>query len=70
MTSTDTLPAPDPSLPTDTHVPRVEIVVPVRNEERDLGPSVRRLVAYLRGGPPSRPGPPPLTALGLRASVT
>ncbi len=28
--------------------PQVEIVVPVRNEERDLGPSVRRLVAYLR----------------------
>jgi putative flippase GtrA len=29
-------------------VPQVEIVVPVRNEERDLGPSVRRLAAYLR----------------------
>ena len=29
-------------------VPHVDIVVPVRNEERDLGPSVRRLVAYLR----------------------
>ncbi len=26
----------------------VEIVIPVRNEERDLGPSVRRLLAYLR----------------------
>ena len=26
----------------------VEIVIPVRNEERDLGPSVRRLRAYLR----------------------
>ena len=26
---------------------KVEIVVPVRNEERDLGPSVRRLHAYL-----------------------
>jgi len=26
----------------------VEIVIPVRNEERDLGPSVRRLHAYLR----------------------
>ena len=26
----------------------VEVVVPVRNEERDLGPSVRRLHAYLR----------------------
>jgi putative flippase GtrA len=29
-------------------VPQVEIVVPVRNEEHDLEPSVRRLVAYLR----------------------
>jgi putative flippase GtrA len=28
--------------------PQVEIVVPVRNEERDLTPSVRRLVGYLR----------------------
>jgi glycosyltransferase involved in cell wall biosynthesis len=28
--------------------PHVEIVVPVRNEERDLVPSVTRLVAYLR----------------------
>jgi putative flippase GtrA len=28
--------------------PQVEIVVPVRNEERDLAPSVRRLVSYLR----------------------
>jgi glycosyltransferase involved in cell wall biosynthesis len=27
---------------------QVEIVIPVRNEERDLGPSVRRLHAYLR----------------------
>src|SRR5262245_43539994 len=29
-------------------VPHVDIVVPVRNEERDLAPSVRPLVAYLR----------------------
>src|SRR5580693_8757409 len=29
-------------------VPHVDIVVPVRNEECDLAPSVRRLVAYLR----------------------
>jgi putative flippase GtrA len=29
-------------------VPHVDIVVPVRNEDRDLAPSVRRLVAYLR----------------------
>jgi putative flippase GtrA len=28
--------------------PQVEIVVPVRNEERDLAPSVQRLHAYLR----------------------
>ncbi|HEY6789359.1 MAG TPA: bifunctional glycosyltransferase family 2/GtrA family protein [Trebonia sp.] len=28
--------------------PQVEIVVPVRNEERDLAPSCRRLAAYLR----------------------
>jgi putative flippase GtrA len=28
--------------------PQVEIVVPVRNEERDLAPSIRRLVTYLR----------------------
>ncbi len=32
----------------DSAAPQVEIVVPVRNEEQDLGPSVRRLVAYLR----------------------
>jgi glycosyltransferase involved in cell wall biosynthesis/putative flippase GtrA len=31
---------------------QVEIVVPVRNEERDLSPSVRRLVAFLRDGFP------------------
>jgi glycosyltransferase involved in cell wall biosynthesis len=29
-------------------VPQVDIVVPVRNEERDLGPSIRLLVGYLR----------------------
>jgi len=28
--------------------PQVEIVVPVRNEERDLAPSIRRLAGYLR----------------------
>ena len=31
-----------------SHPPQVEIVVPVRNEERDLAPSIRRLAAYLR----------------------
>lgn len=29
-------------------VPQVDIVVPVRNEERDLALSIRRLVSYLR----------------------
>jgi glycosyltransferase involved in cell wall biosynthesis len=33
-------------------VPQVDIVVPVRNEEHDLTPSIRRLVAYLREGFP------------------
>jgi putative flippase GtrA/glycosyltransferase involved in cell wall biosynthesis len=28
--------------------PQVDIVVPVRNEERDLGPSIHRLVSFLR----------------------
>jgi putative flippase GtrA len=31
-----------------SELPQVEIVVPVRNEERDLAPSIRRLAAYLR----------------------
>jgi putative flippase GtrA len=35
-------------------LPQVEIVVPVLNEERDLTPSVRRLVAYLAGRFPFR----------------
>src|ERR1700685_3331174 len=35
---------PEPAGPA---APQVEIVVPVRNEERDLAPSVRRLHAYL-----------------------
>jgi putative flippase GtrA len=34
--------------PRDRAAPQVEIVVPVRDEERDLGPSVRRIEAYLR----------------------
>ena len=33
---------------------QVEIVVPVLNEERALGPSIRRLAAYLRAGFPFR----------------
>jgi len=32
--------------------PQVDIVVPVRNEEHDLAPSVQRLVGYLRDGFP------------------
>jgi glycosyltransferase involved in cell wall biosynthesis len=31
---------------------QVDIVVPVRNEERDLDPSIRKLVGYLRAGFP------------------
>ena len=31
-----------------SEIPEVDIVVPVKNEERDLAPSVRRLVGYLR----------------------
>ena len=38
----------DPEVPVAPAAPRVEIVVPVRDEERDLGPSIRRLVTYLR----------------------
>jgi glycosyltransferase involved in cell wall biosynthesis len=34
--------------------PQVDIVVPVRNEERDLGPSVQRLVSFLRTSFPFR----------------
>jgi putative flippase GtrA len=59
MTSTDSLlraaePSPPPSAaeaappPRAPHGPQVEIVIPVRNEERDLALSVRRLDAYLR----------------------
>jgi putative flippase GtrA len=42
-------PSPEPD-----RLPRVEIVVPVLNEEHDLAPSVRRLVAYLAGRFPFR----------------
>jgi glycosyltransferase involved in cell wall biosynthesis len=35
-----------------TETPHVDIVVPVKNECRDLGPSVTRLVNYLRGAFP------------------
>src|ERR1700683_2253036 len=37
--------APEASCPAGV---QAEIVIPVRNEERDLGPSVRRLHAFLR----------------------
>jgi putative flippase GtrA len=42
-------PQPEPG-----RLPQVEIVVPVLNEERDLAPSIRRLVAYLAGRFPFR----------------
>jgi len=42
-------PSPEPD-----RLPQVEIVVPVLNEEHDLAPSVRRLVAYLAGRFPFR----------------
>jgi glycosyltransferase involved in cell wall biosynthesis len=52
--SFDTLtPAPGPSS-TPAPVPDVDIVVPVLNEERALGPSIRRLAAYLSGEFPFR----------------
>jgi glycosyltransferase involved in cell wall biosynthesis len=35
-----------------SEIPEVDIVVPVRNEEHDLAPSVTRLVGYLRGAFP------------------
>ncbi len=41
----------DPGRPVadrDTPAPQVDIVVPVKDEERDLAPSVRRLCSYLR----------------------
>ena len=51
MRSTDSLlHAAEPGLPPAPpaqHRAQVEIVIPVRNEERDLAPSVRRLDAYL-----------------------
>src|ERR1017187_5690056 len=37
-----------PLAPRGRVAPQVEIVVPVRDEERDLGPSVRTIEAYLR----------------------
>jgi putative flippase GtrA len=52
MRSTDSLlHAAEPGLPPPPralHRAQVEVVIPVRNEERDLAPSVRRLDAYLR----------------------
>jgi putative flippase GtrA len=51
MTSTDSLlRAAEPGLPPPPaqHRAQVEIVIPVRNEDRDLAPSVRLLDAYLR----------------------
>src|SRR6266700_6801540 len=48
MRSAERLLVPDPSLLAGDRPPQVEIVVPVRDEEHDLGPSIRRLVGYLR----------------------
>ena len=31
-----------------SEIPQVDIVIPVKNEEHDLAPSVTRLVGYLR----------------------
>src|SRR5215831_6093851 len=47
MRSLECLVRPDESLLTHNRSAQVEIVVPVRDEERDLGPSIRRLVGYL-----------------------
>jgi putative flippase GtrA len=47
MRSLECLVSHNPSLLAPDRNPQVEIVVPVRDEERDLDPSVRRLVAYL-----------------------
>ena len=47
MRSLECLVSPDGSLFTHDRAAQVEIVVPVRDEERDLGPSIRRLAAYL-----------------------
>jgi glycosyltransferase involved in cell wall biosynthesis len=47
MRSPDRLLDNEPGLAPGRAAPQVEIVVPVRNEERDLAPSVRRLHAYL-----------------------
>ncbi len=64
--------------------PQVDIVVPVKDEERDLGPSVRRLRAFLRDelpvlgrasrspttAAPTAPGPWPPALAGELAAVT
>jgi glycosyltransferase involved in cell wall biosynthesis len=49
MRSPDTLLDNEPGLAPGRGAPQVEIVVPVRNEERDLAPSIRRLHACLAG---------------------
>ncbi|MDT7748286.1 MAG: hypothetical protein QOD96_1948 [Pseudonocardiales bacterium] len=41
------VPAPSAAGPPAEGVPTLDVVVPVHNEQRDLGPSVRRLHAYL-----------------------
>ncbi|MFC5911587.1 glycosyltransferase [Streptacidiphilus monticola] len=46
LPATGTLPLREP-LPAETDTTMLDVVVPVHNEERDLGPSVRRLHEYL-----------------------
>jgi putative flippase GtrA len=49
MTRAELVTAAEPGLPRGKPAqPQVEIVVPVRNEERDLAPGIRRLCSYLR----------------------
>ncbi len=52
MTPRQLLEQGHPLLVSGRAAPQVEIVVPVRDEERDLAPSVRRLDAFLDGGFP------------------
>jgi putative flippase GtrA len=54
MRSLECLVSPDEPLLTHDRAAQVEIVVPVRDEERDLGPSIRRLAAYLSNRFPFR----------------
>ena len=48
MTPPQTLLGHAPQAPADDRAPQVEIVIPVRDEERDLDRSIRRLARHLR----------------------